>query len=523
MNDFNFKDPKNLIALFVVLFVLIAIPLTVISLRNSRDQRSQAASTTTLYVQPASQNVNVNGNLTVQVRENSGTTQIVGAEITVNYDATKLDYVSTNAASTSDFQTDIVAAPATASGSIYFVRGVAQTGTTCTTPPNCGTTVTGDKLIATINFKAKTVAGSTPITFAAGSAVQGRNGNETINPTTGGTVTVVDPLPTVTLNAPAAGAFVKGNAVAISATATDNLGVTKVEFYDGATLIGSPDTTSPYSVNWDSTVATAGNHTLMAKAYDANCTTSTCPTSTVTVTVDNTAPTAPVISGLAAKVQNSITVSATSTDTNLDHIEFQVGTGTIVPDTTSPYQYPLDTKTLPNGTNTMKVTAFDKAGTASTITQQTFVVDNQAPTAFTVSGTANGQNSVNLTWTASTDALSAPVSYDVYRNSVKVNTTTISGTTYSDTGLTGGQSYSYFIQAKDSMPTANTVNSNTISVQTQAPPKPGDYDGNGSVGLGDLNVLVNTWASTTDLRADGDLSSKIDLGDLSVLVNFWGT
>ncbi len=53
--------------------------------------------------------------------------------------------------------------------------------------------------------------------------------------------------------------------------------------------------------------------------------------------------------------------------------------------------------------------------------------------------------------------------------------------------------------------------------------KPGDYDHDGSVGIGDLNVLVNTWKSTTDLRADANNDKVIDLNDLSVLVNNWGS
>ncbi len=53
--------------------------------------------------------------------------------------------------------------------------------------------------------------------------------------------------------------------------------------------------------------------------------------------------------------------------------------------------------------------------------------------------------------------------------------------------------------------------------------KSGDYDSSGTVGIGDLNVLVNTWKSTTDLRADGNKNGVIDIGDLSVLVNYWGS
>ena len=42
--------------------------------------------------------------------------------------------------------------------------------------------------------------------------------------------------------------------VAIKATASDAVGVTKVEFYDGATLLGT-DTTSPYSFSMGDNVS----------------------------------------------------------------------------------------------------------------------------------------------------------------------------------------------------------------------------------------------------------------------------
>ncbi|HLO04035.1 MAG TPA: Ig-like domain-containing protein [Symbiobacteriaceae bacterium] len=89
--------------------------------------------------------------------------------------------------------------------------------------------------------------------------------------------------PTVSITAPTAGATVSGTTT-VSASASDNVGVTKVEFYlDGA--LQSTDTTSPYSWSWDTTTAANGSHSLTAKAYDAanNVATSTA----VSVTVSN--------------------------------------------------------------------------------------------------------------------------------------------------------------------------------------------------------------------------------------------
>jgi hypothetical protein len=93
--------------------------------------------------------------------------------------------------------------------------------------------------------------------------------------------------PTVSITAPANAATVSGSAVSITATASDNVGVSKVEFRHGTTLLGE-DTTAPYSHSWDSTAVANGSYSLTARAYDAAGNTAT--SSTVTVTVNNTNP-----------------------------------------------------------------------------------------------------------------------------------------------------------------------------------------------------------------------------------------
>ncbi len=89
--------------------------------------------------------------------------------------------------------------------------------------------------------------------------------------------------PTVTIGGITNGATVSGN-VNLTATASDNVGVTKVSFWVDTTLIGT-DTTSPYSANWDTTKVADGTHNVTAKAFDA-AGNSSAP-SYVTVTVKN--------------------------------------------------------------------------------------------------------------------------------------------------------------------------------------------------------------------------------------------
>jgi hypothetical protein len=75
--------------------------------------------------------------------------------------------------------------------------------------------------------------------------------------------------PSVSVSAPAAGATVSGTAVTVSAAASDNVGVAAVQFkLDGANL-GAEDTSSPYSLSWNTTGVSNGTHTLTAVARDA--------------------------------------------------------------------------------------------------------------------------------------------------------------------------------------------------------------------------------------------------------------
>ena len=71
--------------------------------------------------------------------------------------------------------------------------------------------------------------------------------------------------PSIVVTSPSAGAsFNAGDSVTVTANvAGGSIAVTAVEFYRGATLIGS-DNSSPYSATWSS--ATAGSHMLTAKA-----------------------------------------------------------------------------------------------------------------------------------------------------------------------------------------------------------------------------------------------------------------
>jgi chitodextrinase len=81
--------------------------------------------------------------------------------------------------------------------------------------------------------------------------------------------------------------------------------------------------------------------------------------------------------------------------------------------------------------------------------------------------TAVGITQINLSWNASTDAVGVK-GYKIYRGGTLIATTTNTGTTYSDTGLTPSTVYTYTIAAYDA---AGNTSSVTVGVSgtTQTP------------------------------------------------------
>jgi hypothetical protein len=75
--------------------------------------------------------------------------------------------------------------------------------------------------------------------------------------------------PTVSITTPVNGATVSGTAVAVIASAADDVGVVGVQFLLDGSPLGAEVTSPPYTVVWDSTTASAGSHTLTARARDA--------------------------------------------------------------------------------------------------------------------------------------------------------------------------------------------------------------------------------------------------------------
>lgn len=132
--------------------------------------------------------------------------------------------------------------------------------------------------------------------------------------------------PTVSLTAPAPAAVVKGS-ITLSASATDNVGVVGVSFLLDGVLLGSEDTSAPYTQTWGSTTAAEGTHLIKARARDAAG--NTAESAAVTVTVKNIPdPVHFVVAADYGRTANTAKVLARmSTLFQTDNIAFHLGIG----------------------------------------------------------------------------------------------------------------------------------------------------------------------------------------------------
>jgi len=183
----------------------------------------------------------------------------------------------------------------------------------------------------------------------------------------------LDNPPTVTLTAPTGGTVFTAPAnITLTATASDSDGtISKVEFYNGYTLIGS-DTTSPYNYTWNSVAA--GNYTLSAIAYDNN--NLPAVSSTAAIIVD----TPPTVS-LTAPANNtnyiapaSVALSATASDSDgtISKVEFYQGSTLVGTASTSPYNYTWTSVAMGNYALTAK--AYDNNNVTTTSSAVNIIV-----------------------------------------------------------------------------------------------------------------------------------------------------
>ncbi len=328
--------------------------------------------------------------------------------------------------------------------------------------------------------------------------------------------------PTVAVTSPADGDTIKTDDNVVTVDASDNDAVTSVEVLVDGTSIGT-DTAAPYTFPWS---ATAGQHTIVAKATDGAGNTSTSKTVTVTaVAPDTTAPTVKITSPATGdKVYGAVSVSADATDGDqVSSVTFRADGKLIGTDTTAPYT--ADWSTTDVGDHTLTATAVDPSGNAATDTVTVTVpADTTAPskpTNLTASGVT--KDSVQLGWDAATDDRGDVAGYRVVQDGTVVPGT-VTGTSTTVSGLTPGTSYSFTVRAvdaagnvgDDSAPVSVTTAKATAVVFSDDWNRADAASWGASWAVSSLNGSVTT-ASSTGTLAVNDVSGAYARAVLSGL------
>ncbi len=471
----------------------------------------------TVYLTPASQTFGPSSSFSVQVRENSGTTTVNAVQANLSYNANLLTFVSI---STTGSAFGVTAQTSGGSGVINIGLGVS----------GGSPAVTGDQLVAILNFKTTTTGGTATVPFTTGTALVSSTTNQDIlgslAATAGGSYVTDTAPPTVSLTAPVNNATISApGTVNITATASDAASsVSKVELYiDG--ILKTTLTASPYTYAWSTSGVSLGSHTIQAKAYDSFNNIGTTTLTTVTL-ADQTPPTTSITTPSGGTtVSGTAAVSATATDntggTGVNKVELYVDGVLNSTNTSSPYNFSWNTTTATNATHNLTVKAYDGATPANVTTSSavSVVVDNSPPTAPTsLRMTGNSLTTIALAWNASTDNI-AVTNYKLSRNGTPIATIPNGTLTYSDSGLTSTTTYSYVLVATDAA--GNTSTAATLSVATVAA-KPGDLNGDNLVNITDLSILLSNW-NTTNSVADINKDGIVNIFDLSILLSNYGT
>ncbi len=317
--------------------------------------------------------------------------------------------------------------------------------------------------------------------------------------TSAGVTLISNALPVVSITAPANNAvFDAPAAISLTASATDSDGtISKVEFYNGATLLGTV-TAAPYTYVWSSVAA--GTYAVTAKAYDNRSAITTSSTTTVIVnakpTVSMTAPANNTV--VTAPASFSLTAAAADTDGTISKVEFYNGATLLGTVTAAPYTYAWNA--VAAGTYTVMAKAYDNQGSVTTSAPVTLIA-NALPTV-SITAPANGATFIapaNVSLTASAADSDGTISkVEFYNGAALLGTVTVAPYTFAWNAVAAG-SYTLSAKAYDNRGAIVTSSAVAITVSGNLPPVVGlTAPANNTVLPAPGNVTLTATASDPD-------------------------
>lgn len=283
-----------------------------------------------------------------------------------------------------------------------------------------------------------------------------------------------NPAPTVAITSPTANTiFNSPSSISITANAADaNGSISKVDFYNGSTLIGTA-TTSPYTFVWNNPAN--GVDSLIAKATDNEGAVTT--SATVIVFVSNASNVAPSVS-ITSPANNAnfltpatvtVTANATDSDGSIYKVEFYDGTNLLGTSTTSPYSFTGTVNDAGNYTITAKAT--DNGGLTTTSSVVNIVVTNPIKPTVSITLPTNNANflppaTITITATAA-DANGTVTQVAFYNGTTLIGTSTTSPYSFNWTNVPLG---TYTITAVATDNDGNTTISDAVNITVSKVP-----------------------------------------------------
>jgi hypothetical protein len=321
--------------------------------------------------------------------------------------------------------------------------------------------------------------------------------------------TPADAPPLVSMTAPPDGSVVSGT-VSLTATASDDVGVSKVEFFDGNVLIGFD--TSPaggWTTAWATPGATEGEHSITAKATDT--TGQTALSAPITLTVDNVdsppvvSITAPAAGSIFAGASVAVAAAATD-DKGVSQVAFLVDGIQVAVDAnpSGGWSVVWNLAGVADGQHAIAAVAQDTTGHAATSAPVVVTVDHGNPVVSITSPTGGTVSSIVSISASATDAATsvAQVVFRVDGAPVGTDTGPSDGwsSTWDTTGVANGQ-HTLTATAIDAAGNAAVSGGVTVIVQNEV--------------TGALDVPIATGADDIEERAsDGRIQASSNDLDL---------
>ncbi|MGG1678415.1 glycosyl hydrolase family 18 protein [Neobacillus sp. NRS-1170] len=252
--------------------------------------------------------------------------------------------------------------------------------------------------------------------------------------------------------------------------ASDNVGVTVYEIYNGQVLIGT-STGSSVTLN-DLTPGTTYNLSVKAKDRAGNVSAAS------NILNETTQDLPPTVSSLEVSpldydgetVTGNVKLSINVTDdTGISKVEFYSADGGYLIGTKTSEPYAINWATdpwVPEGEQIVKAIAYDKAGQKTESSRQVYVQnDKVAPsTPANIRLTGKTDQTISLAWDSSSDNIGV-TEYEIYNGLVRIGTSTSNSVTLKD--LNPGKSFNLTVKARDRAWNFSAA-SNTVQVTTDA-------------------------------------------------------